>query len=121
MLDDGPVATFANLANGKQSRGSKPGERRGGRQKGTRNKQTKLKVEARSELIAAAETTGETPLEYMLRVMRTSEDTKRKDAMAIAAAPFIHPKLAAVEHKGDPENPVHTRTSIEFVVVDPQS
>lgn len=48
----------------------------------------------------------ETPLEYMLRVMRTSNDDKRCDAMAIAAASYIHPKLAAVEHSGDAEKPL---------------
>jgi hypothetical protein len=82
------------------------GTRVGGRQKGVKNKTTLLKEQARTEIIEAASNEGETPLEYMLRVMRTSDDSKRKDAMAIAAAPFVHPKLAAVEHKGDKENPL---------------
>lgn len=51
---------------------------------------------------------GETPLEYMLRVMRSNQaDEKRRDMMAVAAAPFLHPKLAAIEHTGDKDNPVH--------------
>jgi hypothetical protein len=42
--------------------------------------------------------TGETPLEYMLRVMRDPEAPEaRRDAMAIAAAPYIHSKLAQVD------------------------
>lgn len=75
-------------------RGSKPGERRGGRQKGTPNKATAAKAEA----IAAS---GLTPLDYMLSVMRNEQNTTdiRLDA-ANKAAPFVHPKLAAVEHSG---------------------
>jgi hypothetical protein len=44
-------------------RGSAPGERRGGRQKGTPNKRT-------AEMLAGIEAGGEMPLAYMLRVMR---------------------------------------------------
>lgn len=44
---------------------------------------------------------GESPLEYMLRVMRDSEaPLDRRDDMARAAAPYVHAKLAAVEHSG---------------------
>lgn len=44
---------------------------------------------------------GETPLEYMLRVMRdTAEDGDRRDKMAVGAAPYVHAKLASVEHSG---------------------
>lgn len=43
----------------------------------------------------------------MLRVMRDEgADTKRRDAMAQSAAPFIHPRLAAIEHSGNDERPV---------------
>lgn len=35
------------------------------------------------------------------------------------AAPFIHPRLASVQHSGDAENPVRTVTRIERVVVSP--
>jgi hypothetical protein len=44
---------------------------------------------------------GVSPLEYMLRVMRnTKADERRRDEMAKAAAPFVHAKLASMEHKG---------------------
>jgi hypothetical protein len=73
------------------------GRKTGGRQKGARNCAT---AEAR----AAAEATGILPLDYMLSVMRDADaDPKRRDAMAIAAAPYLHPKLSAVEPK--PEKP----------------
>lgn len=59
------------------------GRKTGGRQKGARNRAT---AEAR----AAAEATGTLPLDYMLAVMRDSAaDAKRRDAMAIAAAPYL--------------------------------
>lgn len=71
--------------------GSKPGERRGGRKKGVPNKSN-----AEREARIAAE--GITPLEYMLKVMRDeTEDTKRRDQMAAAAARYVHPTMASVE------------------------
>ena len=79
-----------------------------GRKQGTLTKRTQ-------EIVAAASKGGETPLEYMLRVMRTSHDDKRRDVMAIAAAPFIHNRLASVEHRGDPESPLEMITRIELV------
>jgi hypothetical protein len=73
------------------------GRKTGGRQKGARNRAT---AEAR----AAAEATGILPLDYMLAVMRDADaDPRRCDAMAIAAAPYLHPKLSAIEPK--PEKP----------------
>jgi len=70
--------------------GSKPGERRGGRTKGTRNKRTQV-------FKAEVEASGETPLEYMMRVMHDPKaDEDRRDEMARAAAPYVHPKLAAI-------------------------
>lgn len=70
------------------------GKKTGGRTKGVPNKATAAKVQE----IAAS---GLTPLDYMLGVMRdTSIDVDRRDDMAKAAAPYVHPKLAAVEHSG---------------------
>lgn len=71
--------------------GSKPGERRGGRQKGTPNKATAAKA-------AEIAQTGETPLDYMLRIMRDpTVENLRRDDMAKAVASYVHPKLAAVD------------------------
>ena len=72
--------------------GSQPGERRGGRQKGTRNKKT-------AELLAAVVASGLTPLDYLLAVMRDEDNPVhvRLDA-AKAAAHFIHHKLSAISH-----------------------
>jgi hypothetical protein len=49
---------------------------------------------------------GETPLEYMVRVMRDPmQSNQRRDEMARAAAPYVHAKLLAakMEHKQEPE------------------
>ena len=72
------------------------GHKTGGRQKGARNRATE---EAR----AAAAATGVLPLDYMLSVMRNpAADSKRRDAMAMAAAPYLHPRLTAVDPKISP-------------------
>jgi hypothetical protein len=71
--------------------GKRPGA---GRKRGSKNTRT-------SELARKAAAEGITPLEYMLQRMRdeTAEPAHRDD-MAKAAAPYIHPKLANIEHTG---------------------
>jgi len=70
------------------SRGSKPGERRGGRQRGTPNKTTVLK----DAVITAADTSSNSsPLDFMLRLMRAPNlPTELRIEMAKSAAPFVH-------------------------------
>lgn len=78
------------------------GKKTGGRQKGTPNKAS---IERAAEIAAS----GETPLDYMIRVMRDrSVDHPRRDDMAKAAAPYVHNKLAAVEHTGKDGGPIET-------------
>jgi hypothetical protein len=73
-------------------KGSQPGERSGGRKKGTPNKATTAAA-IKAEIAAS----GELPLDYMLRIMRDpNADDARRDAMAKAAAPFVHPHLATL-------------------------
>jgi hypothetical protein len=73
------------------------GSKTGGRKKGSLNKIT-------SEMKAAIAVSGETPLEYMIRVMRDeAAESTRRDDMAKAAAPYLHPRLSSVEHTGDNE------------------
>ena len=70
-----------------------PGIKTGGRQKGTPNKRRSTSAVAKSAVVRAVEG-GETPLEYMLRIMRkNSIPTKRRDEMARAAAPYVHAKV----------------------------
>jgi hypothetical protein len=55
----------------------------------------KATQEARDKAAAG----GELPLEYMLRVMRDKKSKQpRRDAMAQAAAPYLHSKLTAMTH-----------------------
>ena len=76
-------------------RGTHGGRRRGaGRPRGERDRAV------REAYLAAAEA-GELPVDYMLRVMREeSVDEKRRDAMAVAVAPYFHPKLRSLTHTG---------------------
>jgi hypothetical protein len=68
------------------------GKRSGaGRKPGVPTKKT-------AERIAAIEASGETPLDYMLRVMRDpTVDHERRDRNAAQAAPYVHPKLAQID------------------------
>lgn len=71
--------------------GSRPGS---GRKPGGANK---IDKEAREAALAS----GQTPLDFMLEVMRdeSEERAKRLDA-AKAAAPYLHAKLSSVELSG---------------------
>jgi hypothetical protein len=113
--------------------GSKPGERRGGRKRGTPNKASA----ARQAEVAAS---GITPLEVMLDNMRVAHqragellseliaDVKAgevKDTMTVLeafkailalrktaqdcaadAAKYVHPKLANISHANEPDHPL---------------
>jgi hypothetical protein len=67
------------------------GRKTGGRQKGVPNKATAAKA-------AQVEASGLTPLDYMLQILRdaTADQAQRFEA-AKAAAPYVHPRLAAVD------------------------
>lgn len=74
---------------------AKGGKREGaGRKPGVPNKRT-------AETMAAVEASGLTPLDYMLQILRDDqqEPVARFEA-AKAAAPYVHARLAAVEHSG---------------------
>jgi hypothetical protein len=69
-------------------RGSRPGERRGGRQRGTPNKSTLLK---NAVYCAAASEPNRSPLDFMLALMRDPQvPIDARLDMAAAAAPFVH-------------------------------
>ncbi|WP_051903694.1 hypothetical protein [Neorhizobium vignae] len=82
---------------------SRGGKRDGaGRKLGAPNKAT----QERQRRVAA---TGITPLDYMLKVMRNPEASdERRDEMAKAAAPYVHPKLASLQHTGRGGGPIQT-------------
>lgn len=77
--------------------GARPGA---GRKKGGHNRITE-------EAIAKAREGGEMPLDYMLKIMRDEgeESARRLDA-AKAAAPYVHPKLTAIQVEGQIDSDV---------------
>ncbi len=75
------------------------GSKTGGRKKGTPNKAT-----AKREAEIAK--SGKTPLQFLLDRMRNSKaDMAERIECAKAAAPYVHPKLASIEHKGKDGGP----------------
>src|SRR5262245_3772022 len=77
-------------------RGAAPGERRGGRSKGTPNKRT-----IGQELEKRAVTDKELmPLEYALEVLRDPKSTPEDKRWAcVTALPYCHPKYETLEVK----------------------
>lgn len=88
---------------------SNPGTGRGGKRAGAGRKPGSATKRTR-EIADRAASEGITPLEYMLQVMRApsahadprvqvAREAMRFEA-AKAAAPYMHPRLAATEHSG---------------------
>jgi len=73
---------------------------RGGKREGAGRPEGAVTKRSREVANKAAEE-GLMPLDYMLSILR-NEDADVKDRMWAAekAAPFVHPKLANVEHSG---------------------
>jgi hypothetical protein len=95
------------------SRGSKPGERRGGRQPGTPNKKTALVNAAFS---AATSNPDLSPLHFLLGVMRDASippDWRIK--AALAALPYVHVK----PERSPATDPAATAKQIEAGSDDP--
>jgi len=101
---------------------------RGGARKGAGRKKGVATTKTR-EVADKAAAEGITPLEYMLQVMRSEPPEGLKGPQLLsahmmrfeaakAAAPYIHPKLSAVEHTGKDGGPMETVTRIELVDMD---
>jgi len=74
--------------------GYRPGA---GRPKGAKTKARQVHGEDRvaPDILQAAKKSGMSPLDYMLAVMRSEDaDPSRRDRMAVAAAPFCHPRIS---------------------------
>lgn len=102
-----------------QGKSSHGGARAGaGRKKGSATAKTR-------EIADKAAAEGITPLEYMLEVMRRPSDHEdekiqlAREAMrfeaAKAAAPYMHPRLAAVEHTGPDGGAINHSLEVRFV------
>lgn len=85
--------------------GARPGA---GRKKGAFARLT----ETRRERLVAAAVADRLPLEIMLERMRelwnrgTEEDKDKAVSLAIDCAPYMHPRLAAVQHSGNKDEPI---------------
>lgn len=56
-------------------------------------------------MVTAIEASGETPMDYMLRVMRDPRtEHERRDRLAGMVAPYVHPRLTSIG--GTPDQPV---------------
>ena len=76
------------------------GVKTGGRKKGTPNKKKTVSALA-LEATKIAVDSGETPLAYMLRVMRDpKQPLDRRDDMARAAAPYVHARAVDRDRLG---------------------
>lgn len=91
--------------------GPRPGA---GRRKGSTNAKTAIERAATKEKLEALKAAGPLPLDILLGIMRSSTDQSVIIDCAKAAAPYVHPKLNSIEHKGDPDNPIETVTTIEL-------
>lgn len=84
--------------------GKRPGA---GRPAGAATKRTR-------EIADAAASEGLTPLDYMLGILRDeSMATESRFEAAKAAAPYVHPKLANIEHGGNVDSTVLFKTVYE--------
>lgn len=102
---------------------SKESAGRGGSRKGAGRKPGSVTTKTRA-IAEAAMAEGITPLEYMLEVMRRASDHEdpkiqvQREAMrfeaAKAAAPYIHPRLASVEHSGKDGEAIDLNLSVMF-------
>jgi hypothetical protein len=82
--------------------GARPGA---GRKKGSVTKATVY----RQEMLARAASEGISPLEVMMTAMRqawAANDHEKAVEYAVSAAPYVHPRLAAVEHSGNEDKPL---------------
>ena len=81
-----------------------------------------LDLEATAEAKAAVEASGKTPLDYMISVMRDPKaDARRRDAMAAAAAPYVHHRLSSTEHSGPGDGPVQVIIHTGFAYDDDEA
>lgn len=98
---------------------------RGGRRQGSGRKAGSATRKTR-EIADKAAAEGVTPLEFMLNVMRSEppsglEGNALMQAMSLrfeaakAAAPYIHPRLAAIEHTGKDGGAMEHSLTVEFV------
>ena len=106
-----------NKSEKQRGRPFKPGEsgNPSGRPRGARNKRSLANIEA-------AQAGGQMPLDFMLAFMRDeTQPLERRLEAAKCAAPYVHARLASIEHSGSQDKPMTTGILVEFVVPKPKS
>lgn len=102
------------------ARGSKPGERRGGRQAGTPNKATlEIKDIARAYGPAALELAA-----TLAGLVNEGKGKAESEQARIAALNIVLDRgygKAPQTIAGDPESPLELRSKIEMTIIDPKS
>lgn len=93
--------------------------KRGGRRPGAGRKPGSATKKTR-EVADRAAASGITPLEVMLEAMesfRNAGDLEKAASFAKDAAPYLHPRLAAVQHAGKDGGPIESegKLVVEFV------
>lgn len=94
---------------------------RGGARKGAGRKAGSATKKTR-EIADKAAAEGITPLEVMLGAMRSfwqAGDQEKAAGFAKDAAPYIHPKLAAIEHSGKDGGAIQTENKWLVELVSP--
>lgn len=93
---------------------------RGGKRDGAGRPAGAVTRRAREAADRAAQD-GLSPLDYMLSILRNEEaDTKDRMWAAEKAAPYVHPKLANIEHSGKDGGPIPVAV-VERVIVRPKA
>lgn len=86
------------------------GKREGaGRPAGAATKRTR-------EMVDQAHADGLTPLEYMLEILRDpKKDDKDRMWAAEKAAPYLHPRLNSIEHKGEDGGAIKVENTVKVI------
>jgi hypothetical protein len=93
--------------------------KRGGARKGAGRKVGSATAKTRAIADKAA-ASGITPLEVILEAMnsfRDGGDLEKAAGFAKDAAPYMHPRLAAIEHTGEGGGPIDHSLKVTFVGV----
>jgi hypothetical protein len=95
------MVTLDNESYSKETKMPRGGKRPGaGRKPGSKTKKT-------MDIALAAAAAGESPLEFMLRLMRdTTQPDGTRASMAVAAAPYCHSRLNATTLTGKDDSPL---------------
>lgn len=90
---------------------------RGGKRDGAGRPSGAVTTRTREAAELAAEA-GLTPLDFMLSVLRDEGQSMENRCWAAEkAAPYVHAKLASVEHTGKDGGPISTVSRIELVAL----